>query len=61
MMWEMLSTRELKAPNCSDEPEVGRENLHRGEPEWVVDSEILYGKRALSPAARCVVVAVKSE
>ena len=61
MMWEILSTRELKPPNCSDEPEVGRENLHSGEHEWVVDSEILYGKRTLSPAARCVVVADKSE
>jgi hypothetical protein len=44
MMWEILRTREPKAPECSDEPEVGKENL-QSEPEWVVDSEILYGKR----------------
>jgi hypothetical protein len=44
MMWEILGAREPKPPDCSDEPELGKENL-RSEPEWVVDSEILYGKR----------------
>ena len=41
MMWEILSAREPKAPECFDGPEVRKENLHRSEPEWAVDSEIL--------------------
>ena len=44
MMWEILSSREPKAPECFDGPVVRKENLHRSEPEWAVDSEILYGE-----------------
>ena len=43
MMWEILSARE-KASECFDGPEVGKENLRSSEPEWAVDSEILYGE-----------------
>ena len=44
MMWEILLARKPKAPECFDGPEVDKENLHSSEPEWAVDSEILYGE-----------------
>jgi hypothetical protein len=45
MMWQILCAREPKAPECSDEPEVGKENLHNSKPHGSSISEILYGKR----------------
>jgi hypothetical protein len=44
MMWEILLASEPRPPDCSDEPKLGKENL-QSEPEWLVDSEMLYGKR----------------
>jgi hypothetical protein len=45
MMWQILCAREPKASECSDEPEVDKENLHNSKPHGSSISEILYGKR----------------
>jgi FixJ family two-component response regulator len=43
----------LDAIHQVDGPEVDKENLHSSEPEWAVDSEILYGEvRRMPPPSR---------